>query len=86
MARKYNGPVAYEGALKLKEISYIHSEGFYSGEFKHGPIALINKDFPSLFIVPEDSVYDKNISNIEEIKTRKGKLIAITTQKNKEVS
>ncbi|MEI6597151.1 MAG: glutamine--fructose-6-phosphate transaminase (isomerizing), partial [bacterium] len=68
LGRKYNQPVAFEGALKLKELSYIHAEGFASGEMKHGAIALIDEEFPSLFIAPVDSVYEKNLSNMEEIK------------------
>jgi glucosamine--fructose-6-phosphate aminotransferase (isomerizing) len=86
LGRKYNYPIALEGALKLKEISYIHAEGFAGGEIKHGPLALIDKNFPSFFIVPEDSVYEKNLSNIQEIKARGGDVIAITTQDNKEVA
>jgi glucosamine--fructose-6-phosphate aminotransferase (isomerizing) len=86
LGRKYNYPIALEGALKLKEISYIHAEGFAGGEIKHGPLALIDKNFPSFFIVPEDSVYEKNLSNIQEIKARGGDVIAVTTQGNKEVA
>lgn len=82
LGRKYNMPVAVEGALKLKELSYIHAEGFPSGEMKHGSIALIDKDFPCFFIAPLDSVYEKNLSNIEEIKSRQGRIIAITTEGN----
>lgn len=77
MGRKYNYPIALEGALKLKEISYIHAEGYPAGEMKHGPIALIDDEFPSLFVCPKDSVYEKTISNIEEIKARNGKILAI---------
>lgn len=80
LGRKYNMPVAYEGALKLKEISYVHAEGYGAGELKHGPIALIDNQFPSIVIVPRDSVYEKMISNIEEIKARGGPVIAIATQ------
>ncbi len=83
LGRKYNYPTALEGALKLKEISYIHAEGYGAGEMKHGPIALIDKNFPSLAITPSDSVYEKMISNIEEIKARKGPVIAIGTRGNK---
>ncbi len=79
IGRKYNFPVAIEGALKIKEISYVHAEGYPSGEMKHGPIALIDEDFPVVAIVPEDSVYEKNLSGIEEIRARHGKVIAITT-------
>jgi len=85
LGRKYNLPIALEGALKLKEISYIHSEGYSAGEMKHGPIALINENFPTFAICPEDSVYDKMISNIEEIKARKGKVIALTTKGNEKI-
>jgi len=86
IGRKYNYPTALEGALKLKELSYIHAEGAPSGELKHGPIAMIDEKFPSLCIAPQDSVYEKNKSNIEEIKARKGKVISITTKENKELN
>ncbi len=86
LGRKYNYPIALEGALKLKEISYIHAEGFAGGEIKHGSLALIDKNFPSIFLVPEDSVYEKNLGNIQEIKARGGNVIAITTEGNKEVA
>ena len=85
MGRKYNYPTAIEGALKLKELSYIHAEGLPSGEMKHGSIAMIDKNFPSIFIAPHDSVYEKNLSNIEEIKARSGPVIAIVTEGNKEL-
>lgn len=85
LGRKYNCPIAYEGALKIKEISYVHAEGYPSGEMKHGPIALIDKDFPSVFVVPKDSVYEKNISGMEEVKARGGKIIAIATKGDKEI-
>jgi glucosamine--fructose-6-phosphate aminotransferase (isomerizing) len=85
LGRKYNSAIALEGALKLKEISYIHAEGFVSGELKHGPIALIDKDFPSLIIVPQDSVYEKNLSNAEEIKARGGKIIAVATEGDEKI-
>jgi len=80
LGRKYNYPVACEGALKLKEVSYIHAEGMSTGEIKHGPIAMINKDFPSFIIALKDSVYEKNVSNIQEIKARHGKVIALATE------
>lgn len=86
LGRKYNLPVAYEGALKLKEISYIHAEGYSAGEMKHGPIALIDENFPSFVIALQDSVYEKTISNMQEIKARKGKIIALATKGNKEVA
>lgn len=85
LGRKYNYPIALEGALKLKEISYLHAEGYPAGEMKHGPIALINKNFPTVAICPSDSVYSKMISNIEEIKTRKGKILAIATEGNQDI-
>jgi glucosamine--fructose-6-phosphate aminotransferase (isomerizing) len=85
MGRQFNFPIALEGALKLKEISYIHAEGHPSAEMKHGPIALICPDFPSLFVVPRDEMYDKNMSNIEEIKARKGPIIAVATEGDEEI-
>jgi len=85
IGRKYNYPVALEGALKLKEISYIHAEGYGAGEMKHGPIALIDKNFPTVALVPSDSVYEKMISNIEEIKARSGSVIAIATSGNNKI-
>ena len=78
-ARRYNYPIAMEGALKLKEISYIHAEGYAAGEMKHGPMALIDDNIPSLFIAPRDEVYYKTISNINEVKSRGGRTIAIAT-------
>ena len=83
LGRGLNFPVALEGALKLKEISYIHAEGYPAAEMKHGPIALVDKDMPNVFIVPKDKTYDKIISNIEEIKSRKGKIIIITDSRDK---
>ncbi len=80
LGRQFNYPVALEGALKMKEISYIHASGHPSAELKHGVIALITEDVPSVFIAPDDSVYDKNISNLEEVKARKGPVIAIGTE------
>ncbi|RLC31713.1 MAG: glutamine--fructose-6-phosphate transaminase (isomerizing) [Deltaproteobacteria bacterium] len=85
LGRKFNYPVAMEGALKLKEVSYIHAEGYAAGEMKHGPIALINPDMPTVAIVPRDDMYDKMISNIHEIKSRKGPVIAIATQGDEKV-
>jgi len=82
LGRKYLNPIALEGALKLKEISYIHAEGYAAGEMKHGPIALIDPDFPTFVLAPKDSVYEKTISNLEEIKARGGKIIALTTEGN----
>jgi glucosamine--fructose-6-phosphate aminotransferase (isomerizing) len=80
IGRGANYPIALEGALKLKEISYIHAEGYASGELKHGPIALIDKDMPILGMVPQDEVYQKSISNLEEIKARQGRIILIGTE------
>ncbi len=80
LGRQFNYPIAMEGALKMKEISYIHAAGHPSAELKHGVIALITPELPSVFIAPEDSVFDKNVSNIEEVKARRGPIIAIGTQ------
>ena len=85
LGRKYNYPIALEGALKLKEISYIHAEGGSSGELKHGPLAMIDPNFPTVFICPKDSVYEKNISNLEEVKARKGRVIAVATIGDEEI-
>lgn len=86
MGRRYNYPLALEGALKLKEVSYVHAEGYGAGEMKHGPIAMIGPDFPTCAIVPQNSVSDKMYSNIEEIKTRGGPVLAIATEGDKEIS
>ncbi len=80
LGRSYNYPTAFEGALKLKEISYIHSTGYQAGEFKHGPIALIDQDIPVVCIVPKSDIYQKMISNIQEVKARKGIIISIATE------
>jgi glucosamine--fructose-6-phosphate aminotransferase (isomerizing) len=80
LGRQYNFPVALEGALKLKEISYIHAEGYPAAEMKHGPIAMIDEKTPSVFLIPQDHLYDKTISNLQEIKARKGPVIAIATE------
>lgn len=80
LGRGYNFPVALEGALKLKEISYIHAEGYPAAEMKHGPIALIDDDMPVVFIATQDSTYEKVVSNIQEVKARKGKVIAVVTE------
>ena len=77
LGRQYNFPTALEGALKLKEISYIHAEGYPAAEMKHGPIALVDEKTPSVFIVPQGAVYDKVLANIEEIKARRGPVIAV---------
>jgi glucosamine--fructose-6-phosphate aminotransferase (isomerizing) len=86
MGRQYNFPVALEGALKLKEISYLHAEGYPSAEMKHGPIALISPEFPSVFVMPRDAMYDKNMSNVEEIKARKGPIIAVATEGDADIA
>ncbi|QEH41148.1 glutamine--fructose-6-phosphate transaminase (isomerizing) [Chitinophaga sp. XS-30] len=80
LGRGYNFPVALEGALKLKEISYIHAEGYPAAEMKHGPIALVDENLPVVFVATKDSYYEKIVSNIQEIKARKGMVIAITTE------
>lgn len=86
LGRKYNYPVAMEGALKLKETAYyIHAEGYPGGEMKHGPLALADENLPFVFIVPSDSVYEKMISNIEEVKARGGKIIAVATEGNEKI-
>lgn len=85
LGRGYNFPVALEGALKLKEISYIHAEGYPAAEMKHGPIALVDENMPVVFIAIKDSTYDKILSNIEEVKARKGKVIAIVSEDDKQI-
>lgn len=86
LGRGFNFPVALEGALKMKEISYIHAEGYPAAEMKHGPIALIDENMPVVFIAPKDKTYDKIISNIEEIKARKGKIITIATDDDNDIN
>ena len=85
IGRKYNFPVALEGAIKLKEISYIHAEGYGAGEMKHGPIAMIDENFPTFALAPKDSVYEKMLSNIEQLKARKGPVIALANEGDKEI-
>ncbi|MCX6894729.1 MAG: glutamine--fructose-6-phosphate transaminase (isomerizing), partial [Verrucomicrobia bacterium] len=82
IGRQYNFPVALEGALKLKEISYIHAEGYPAAEMKHGPIALIDKETPTVVIAPSDAMYEKTLSNLQEIKARGGPIIALATEGN----
>ncbi len=86
LGRGYNYPTALEGALKLKEISYIHAEGMPAAEMKHGPIALISKDMPVVFIATKGSQYEKVISNIEEVRARSGRIIAVATEGDKEIA
>lgn len=83
LGRKYNHPIGLEGAIKLKEISYAHAEGIATGELKHGPIAMIDERFPSIFIAPNDSVYEKSVTGIEEVRARGGKTIALVTKGDK---
>ncbi len=85
LGRQYNHPTALEGALKLKEISYIHASGYAGGEFKHGPIALIDENVPVVCIAPKTSVYEKMVSNIQEVKARKGKILSIITEGDEQV-
>jgi glucosamine--fructose-6-phosphate aminotransferase (isomerizing) len=85
LGRGYNFPVALEGALKLKEISYIHAEGYPAAEMKHGPIALIDDDMPVVFIATKDSVYEKVVSNIQEVKARKGRILAIVNEDDTQI-
>jgi glucosamine--fructose-6-phosphate aminotransferase (isomerizing) len=80
LGRGINYPIALEGALKLKEISYIHAEGYPAGEMKHGPIALIDERMPVVAIAPHDGVFDKMIGNMQEVKARGGSVVALTTQ------
>jgi glucosamine--fructose-6-phosphate aminotransferase (isomerizing) len=86
LGRQYNFPVALEGALKLKEISYIHAEGYPAAEMKHGPIALIDEETPSVVLIPRDSMQEKTFSNLQEIKARKGPIIALATEGDTEVA
>lgn len=86
LGRGSNFPVALEGALKLKEISYIHAEGYPAAEMKHGPIALIDDDMPVVFIVPKDGIYDKVMSNLQEVRARKGRIIAIANEDDSDIA
>jgi glutamine---fructose-6-phosphate transaminase (isomerizing) len=83
LGRGYTFPIALEGALKLKEISYIHAEGYSAAEMKHGPIALIDKKTPTVFVVPQDVMYDKTMANLAMIRARKGPIIALATEGDK---
>jgi glucosamine--fructose-6-phosphate aminotransferase (isomerizing) len=80
IGRTFHSPIAYEGALKLKEVSYIHAEAYAGGELKHGPIAMIDKNFPVFALAPSDDVYEKMISNIEEVRARSAPVIALATE------
>jgi len=86
LGRQYNFPTALEGALKLKEISYIHAEGYPAAEMKHGPIAMIDERTPSVFLIPHDALYEKTLANVAEIKARKGPVIAIATEGDPEIA
>jgi glucosamine--fructose-6-phosphate aminotransferase (isomerizing) len=86
IGRNFNLATAYEGALKLKEVSYVHAEGYGAGEMKHGPIALIDEIFPTVANMPRDSVYDKMKSNVQEIKARNGRVLAIATESDAEIA
>jgi glucosamine--fructose-6-phosphate aminotransferase (isomerizing) len=86
LGRGYNYPVALEGALKLKEISYIHAEGYPAAEMKHGPIALIDENMPVVFVAPHDDIYEKILSNIQEVRARKGHVIAIATEGDEQIT
>lgn len=86
LGRGYSYPVALEGALKLKEISYIHAEGYPAAEMKHGPIALIDAEMPSVIIAPNDRLYDKIVNNVQQVKSRGGSIVAIVTEGDKEIS
>ncbi len=86
LGRGLNFPVALEGALKLKEISYIHAEGYPAAEMKHGPIALIDENMPVIFICPKDNTYEKILSNMQEVKARKGKIIALISEEDEKIT
>jgi glutamine---fructose-6-phosphate transaminase (isomerizing) len=86
LGRQYNFPVALEGALKLKEISYVHAEGYPAAEMKHGPIAMIDEKTPTVILIPNDGLYEKTVSNLQEIKARKGPIIAIASQGNEHIA
>lgn len=86
LGRGYSYPVALEGALKLKEISYIHAEGYPAAEMKHGPIALIDREMPSVIIAPKDHLYEKIVSNVQQVKARGGNILAIVNNGDTEIS
>lgn len=86
LGRKYNAPIASEGAIKIKEITYAHAEGYGAGEMKHGPIAMVDENFTTVGIAPQDSVYEKMISNLQEIKARSGPVLAIATEGDKKIA
>jgi glucosamine--fructose-6-phosphate aminotransferase (isomerizing) len=85
LGRDLGFPVALEGALKLKEISYLHAEGYAAGEMKHGPIALIDENMPVVVVMPRDRTYEKVLSNLQEVKAREGRILALATRGDQEV-
>lgn len=85
IGRKWSMPVALEGALKVKEVAYVHAEGYSAGEMKHGPLAMISPDFPTVAVIPKDALHGKTLSNMEEIRARGGPLIAIATEGDSDV-
>jgi len=85
LGRNYNAPIAYEGAIKIKEITYAHAEGYAAGEMKHGPLAMVDEKFATIGIAPEESVYEKMISNLREIKARRGPVLAIATEGDEKI-
>jgi glucosamine--fructose-6-phosphate aminotransferase (isomerizing) len=85
LGRKYNMPIALEGALKIKEIAYVAAQGYPTGEMKHGPIALVDSKMLCVFLAPEDSVYEKSLSGLEEVLAREGRVVAVTTEGNEEI-
>lgn len=85
LGRTFNAPIAYEGAIKIKEITYAHAEGYGAGEMKHGPLAMVDENFATIGIAPEDDVYEKMLSNLQEIKARKGPVIAIATEGDEKI-
>jgi glucosamine--fructose-6-phosphate aminotransferase (isomerizing) len=85
LGRGLGFPIALEGALKLKEISYAHAEGYAAGEMKHGPIALIDETMPVVVVVPRDAQYEKTLSNVEEVRAREGQVIAIATKGDEQI-
>jgi glucosamine--fructose-6-phosphate aminotransferase (isomerizing) len=86
IGRKFHTPIAYEGSLKLKEVAYIHAEAYAGGELKHGPIAMLDAEFPIIALCPQDDVYEKMISNIEEVKARKAPILAFATEGDTHIS
>ena len=86
IGRKFHAPIAYEGSLKLKEVTYVHAEAYAGGELKHGSIALLDENFPVIALVPQDDVYEKMISNVEEVKARQAPIFAIATEGDDQIA